>query len=479
MKDHGYTTGHIGKWHISYSAPKAEDLGFDVTQGSRISKALMKDRLKDFATNDPKDPYKLDENGFAYNQTTENALSFIQNHKAEPFFLYYATWLVHAPIQTRSERLLKKYAKQIGIDPKNKKAFSGDSTGQVNPFYAAMVEEIDYNVGRVFDYLENTEDPRWPGHQLIENTFIIFTSDNGGSEGKTGERYTDNNPLDMGKTSIKEGGTRVPFIITGPGIPTGIESEVMINGLDIYPTVLSMTGATPPTKKLDGLDLFPLLSTDPTDHSLVKTKSGKARHSMMWHFPHDALESALILDDYKLIRNYNFVNNPEKDEFELYQLYETSEGESKRVDIEEAKNLAESMPEKVQKMNQQLTNELVEMKASYPSYNPHYTGELPHKELTPTIESHKLKKDELKVFYKENGAKISQANLIYSTFGKDAGYQEWFTTPMKIKEEGPSASVKIPEGTKFFFVNLIDENNFLVSYPEVGTIKDKGKKFIK
>ena len=84
-----------------------------------------------------------------------------------------------------------------------------------------MVEELDYYMGKVFQYLKNTDDPRWPGHKLIENTFIIFTSDNGGMEGHAKEVITDNYPLDKGKISAMEGGTRVPLIITGPGHSQG------------------------------------------------------------------------------------------------------------------------------------------------------------------------------------------------------------------------------------------------------------------
>ncbi|MFC5051446.1 sulfatase [Rubritalea spongiae] len=476
MKDHGYVTGHVGKWHISYSEPKATELGFDVSYGSRVSKALMKDRLKDFATNGEDDPYKLDENGFPFNQTTENALKFLDDNKAKPFFLYYATWLVHAPIQTRSKQLLEKYAEEMGIDPADRKSFSGSSTGQVNPFYGAMVEELDYNIGRVFDYLEHTDDPRWPGHKLIENTYIIFISDNGGTEGKSYERYTDNTPLDLGKTSVKEGGIRVPFIVTGPDVPAGVETDVLANGLDIYPTVLSMVGAQQPEKRLDGLDLFQLLTNDPTDSSLVKDNNGEPRKEMMWHFPHDALESALIDGDFKLVKNYDFVKNPKQKEFELYQLYESKDGKKQRVDIEESKNLADSMPEKVRAMDAKLKAQLTEMKASYPHYNPDYPGGLPHKESVPTVSEHKIEGEELTVSFKENGAKVAQAQLIYTIMKANSGYQEWFPEPMSVK--GGRAAVKLPKGTRYFYVNLIDENNFLVSYPKISAkeSKDKAKK---
>ncbi|MGJ8671806.1 sulfatase [Rubritalea sp.] len=473
MKDNGYATGHVGKWHISYSEPKATELGFDVSYGSRISKALMKDRLKDFATNDVKDPYKLDANGFPHNQTTENALKFLGDNKAKPFFLYYATWLVHAPIQTRSEELLKKYAAEMGIDPADKKSFDGNSIGQKNPFYGAMVEELDYNIGRVFDYLDNTDDPRWPGHKLSENTFVIFTSDNGGTEGKSYERYTDNTPLDLGKTSVKEGGVRVPFIVAGPGIPAGVETDVLVNGLDIYPTVLSMAGAKQPDKQLDGLDLYPLLTKDPTNPELVKDANGESRDEMMWHFPHTALESAIIDGDFKLVKNYDFVKNPQQKEFELFQLYVSKDGKKERLDIEESKNLADSMPEKVQAMDAKLTAQLTEMKASYPHYNPESSNELPHQASVPTVLKHKLDGKVLTVDFKENGAKVTKANLIYTTQEKNAGYQEWFPVPMKLS--GSTATVKLPKGAKYLYVNLIDENNFLVSYPKSSSSDKAGK----
>jgi len=474
MKDHGYRTGYVGKWHISYSAPKAEDLGFDVSNGNRVSKALMKDRLQDFATTAEDDPYRLDENGFPFNQTTENAINFLKESKEQPFFLYYATWLVHAPIQTRSEALLKKYAEEMEIDPADKTSFDGSSTGHVNPFYAAMVEELDYNIGRFLNYLETIEDPRWPGHMLIENTYVIFTSDNGGTEGKDSERYTDNTPLDLGKTSIKEGGIRVPFIVTGPNISAGVESEVLINGLDIYPTVLGMAGAQLPEKTLDGLSLFPLLTQDPQNQELVKDAEGKVRNEMTWHFPHTAFESALIRGDYKLIRNYDFVNNSKKAPFELYQLYAQESEKRKRLDLEEAHNLADSMPELVKSMDEELTVRLAEMKASYPYYSPHYERKLPNQEKVPKVVAHRIEGNFLKVTFRENGAKVVKADLIYTTQESEKGYQEWFPAPMALKNQ--KVSIELPADTQYFFVNLIDENQFLTSYPSLKG-SSKVKKF--
>ena len=128
----------------------------------------MKDRLADFATDAPDDPFRLDANGYPFHQTNEDALTFLKESKDKPFFLYYATWLVHAPIHTRSEAHLKKYAERLGTDPAATP--KKDTPGQLNPFYASMVQELDYYLGQVFDYLGSTEDPRWPGHTLNENT---------------------------------------------------------------------------------------------------------------------------------------------------------------------------------------------------------------------------------------------------------------------------------------------------------------------
>jgi ribulose-5-phosphate 4-epimerase/fuculose-1-phosphate aldolase len=230
-----------------------------------------------------------------------------------------------------------------------------------------MVEQLDYYCGRLFDYLENTEDPRWPGHKLIENTYVIFSSDNGGMEGHSGEIITDNVPLDRGKISAMEGGTRVPLIIAGPRIPEGVQTDVMVNGLDFYPTILSLTGAKKPVgKTFDGDDLAPLLLNDPTDGSLIRNADGSVRDTMVWHFPNSAAqESSIRGGDYKLVRNYF-----DQPELELYRLYRSEGGKQLRGDIEEAKNLADAMPEKTAALNRKLTEVLTEMKASYPYNNP-------------------------------------------------------------------------------------------------------------
>jgi len=478
LKEHGYTTGHSGKWHMAidhHAFPQPEDQGFDWTRADRGARGGMKpDRIRGFATDKKGDKFKLDENGFPYHQTSEDALTFLKENKSKPFFLYYATWLVHSPIHTRSEQLLLKYCKKLNIDPTTLNAKGWEGKGQTNPFYCAMVEELDYYVGRVFNYLEETDDPRWPGHKLSENTYIIFTSDNGGMEGTRDEVYTDNHPLLRGKISAMEGGTRVPLIITGPRIPKGVQSDVMINGLDFYPTILSLVAAQKPEgKRLDGCDLTKLLQS-PQDASLVRHTDGSVRNAMVWHFPNSAaLESTIRIGGYKLIRNYGHINDPRTPELELFQLYKTVDGKQTRVDIEEAKNLATTMPEKTKAMNDQLTKELTEMKASYPYYNPHFQKPLPHKDKVCDVISHQVTGATVTVSYKENGAKVVRANLLYTLNGGDR-YEEWFRLPASLVE-GNKVTATLPIGTTHYVLNLIDENNFLRSYPDLPAMNELRK----
>jgi uncharacterized sulfatase len=434
----------------------------------------MPSRVSGFASNQKNDPFRLDENGYPYHQTSEDALTFLRENHQKPFFLYYATWLVHTPIHTRSEKLLEKYCKKLGV-----KRPEGDEgwmmKGQTNPFYCAMVEELDYYMGKVFQYLKNTDDPRWPGHKLIENTFIIFTSDNGGMEGHAKEVITDNYPLDKGKISAMEGGTRVPLIITGPCIPKGVESDVMVNGLDFYPTLLTLTGTKhPKDKNLDGCDLSDLLLKDPTNPNLVKNKDGRPRDTMVWHFPHSvAMESTIRVNGYKLVRNYNHQFDEGTTELELYQLYETDNGKQVRVDIEEANNLASQNPELTKELNERLSSILNEMDASYPYYNPQARRVGAEKNLIPKVISHKIHNETVTFSVREQGAKIVRVDLIYTNNGGKK-YEEWYRIKGKEKIKG-TISFKLPEGSTHYYLNLIDENNFLVSYPETPDYSELGK----
>ena len=462
LKPHGYVSGHVGKWHIAidhHAYPQPKDHGFDFSRSSRGATAGTKNRLTHFATRNTNDPYRLDENNFPFHKTNVDALNFIKTYKDKPFFLYYATWLVHSPIHTRSRPLLEKYCKKLGIDfPTEPKDW--DLPGQQNPYYAAMVEMLDYYVGQIFTYLKETDDPRWPGHKLIENTYIIFTSDNGGMEGHPGEIYTDNAPLDKGKINAQEGGIRVPLIITGPNIPKSVQTQVIASGMDFFPTILSWTQIPKPQNiQFDGCDLSTLLEKNPHDSSLIKDLNGEVRNSVMHHFPNSSsMHSTLRIDGWKIIRNYM----PNRPELELYQLYDE---QGKRIDIEESKNLASKFPEKAKEMNHLLQERLDEMDADYPHKNPYSHHFNKQAKSTPQALESKHSGNKVSLSYKSRGNTIKKAYLMYTLNGGQKS-EEWYR--MEVTHKESNLSVKLPPGTTHYLFNLIDDKNFLVSYPRLG-----------
>jgi len=474
LRENGYKTGHAGKWHMAhghYSFPRPLDQGFDFTthqgSGARGIQSGM-NRLKDFATDKPSDPFRLDAEGFPTDSVTEGALKFMETNKGQPFFLYYATWLVHTPIQSRSKALLDKYCQKLGVDAANRKAWPPND-GQKNPFFCAMVETLDHYVGKLVTFLETTDDPRNPGHKLIDNTYIFFSSDNGGVEGSKGEGVSDNAPLDKGKTSPKEGGVRVPFLVAGPGIPADKESDVVVNGLDFYPTILSMAGVKKPEgKNLDGANLLPLFTGAVDDASLVLDQNGKPRTDMIWHYPHGNNQSTIRAGDFKLIRNYD-TQGGKVPALELYHLVDTKDGKSARVDIEEAKNIAAEQPEKATALNTRLTEILTEMKASLPYWNPTCKPPLPNHEKVPAVTGHTVDGQTVTATFKENGARVVRADAIYTT--KDSP-GEWFRMIGEV-DNGTAKLALPPEATETF-INLIDENNFMVSYPQATAAKAEG-----
>lgn len=460
LKAEGYATGHSGKWHL---APQPREHGFDSSCQHRGVQGGMPNRLTGFATRAPNDPFRLDENGFPFDVPQDAALKFLEAKKDQPFFLYYATWLVHAPISMKSEQLLQKYVKKLGVELKPEHRDTWRQGGQTNPFYCAMVEQLDYYMGQIFRYLETTDDPRWPGHKLVENTYIILTSDNGGMENLPEHRFTENAPLANGKISTKEGGIRVPLIITGPGIAAGVQTDVMVNGLDFYPTILSLIGASKPKGAVfDGCDLTPLLTGDATNPALIRETDGRVRDTMVWHFPQMEGTSAIRVGEFKLRRSSGAGPRP----LELYRLYRTENGKQVRVDIEEEHNLAAEMPEKANELEALRTKLVAEMGGRHGYYNPDWPGELAGKDTAPRIVSHQQTGRTLTVVYEDRGAKLAYADLIYTLVGGSGGHEEWMRADMTRKGDNQVVAT-IPEGATHYFVNLVDENSFLVVYPKI------------
>lgn len=199
--------------------------------------------------------------------------------------------------------------------------------GHNNPTYAAMIYSVDESIGRVMKVLEDLK--------LVENTVLIFSSDNGGVGGYIREGImkasdiTDNAPLRSGKGSLYEGGTRDPFIIYWPGVTRpGSVCEVPTIHVDLYPTLLEIAGAARPKHVLDG-------------ESLVK----------LFRNPEAQLTRDAI---------YQLMEFLEDGQLELYNL---------RNDISETKNLAKVMPDKAKELHNRLITWRKEVGAPMPTKN--------------------------------------------------------------------------------------------------------------
>ena len=243
LKRAGYATGMFGKWHLGEQGDfHPGRRGFDeavTTQGKHVG----------FETNPPV-PHAAD--AYLADFLTDRAVDFIHRHAAEPFFLYLPHFGVHAPLEAKPE-LVKRFA---GRPP---------AGGHRDATYAAMIASVDESVGRVIRTLDD--------HGLGDRTVVIFTSDNGGVGGYAREGLinrrgdvTDNAPLRSGKGSLYEGGTRVPFIVRWPGVvPAGTACAEPTIHVDLYPTLLEITGAAAPRHVLDGESLVTLFR-DPEAH---------------------------------------------------------------------------------------------------------------------------------------------------------------------------------------------------------------------
>ena len=233
---------------------------------------------------------------------TDSAIEFIETHSDRPFFLYLAHNTVHIPLEAPAD-LVEKYENK----PK-------PAAGVNNPIYAAMIEHVDANVGRILARLDELD--------LTDNTIVIFFSDNGGlRQMYTGEGpiVTTNAPLRGEKGTLYEGGIRVPMIVRWPGV---VRSRSLCNtpvtSVDFYPTLLEIAGAANPAGQvLDGQSLIPRLrQKDPFDD-----------RALYWHYPHyhhSTPAGAIREGDWKLIE---FFENG------VSQLYNLRDDPGEQIDL--------------------------------------------------------------------------------------------------------------------------------------------------
>ena len=315
MREAGYQTAFMGKWHLgteTYYYP--EHQGFDLNvagrdygapgsyfypfKGSWRIPTTGKTLQKVTPLPGKKGDYLVD-------RLAEEAEKFIRDNANRPFFLMLSHYAVHAPLQGKPDKI-DRYEQVAGDQRQGK------------PAYAAMVESVDDSVGRVMQTLRELK--------LDKHTLVIFTSDNGGFA-----KATDNSPLRANKGSNYEGGIRVPVIVKLPGStrPGSVSHEPVIS-TDFYPTILAVTGQKlRPHQHVDGMNLAPVLTGD----------GSLERDAIYWHYPHynqhpqSFPSGAIRAGDWKLIENF------ETREVALYNL-SSDIGETNDLSSKEAAKVA-------------------------------------------------------------------------------------------------------------------------------------------
>jgi arylsulfatase A-like enzyme len=237
LQQAGYRTGLFGKWHLGFGdGHQPSQQGFDEYVDSRHPNPNRKREEPD----DPKGAFSL----------TRAACDFIQHHKDRPFLAYIAHHAIHTALEAR---------------PASLKKFEEKPKGQQHhdPLYAACTFDLDATVGIVLDKLQELG--------LEENTVVLFTSDNGGTQKSSQE------PLRGSKGGYYEGGIREPMLVRWPGVTRpGSTCDVPVSNVDFYPTFLEIAGRKPaPAQVLDGESLLPLL----------RGAAKLQREALFWHFP--------------------------------------------------------------------------------------------------------------------------------------------------------------------------------------------------
>ena len=317
LKEVGYATAHLGKWHLGQNS-SPEEHGFDFHDGNTEN-----DGPGQFEDPNPKDIFGI----------TERAVGFMreQVQRNKPFYLHLSHYAVHQPTLARESTVATFDNLPRG-------------TRHTDAAYAAMTFDLDASIGMVLAEIEKLG--------VADNTYVIFMSDNGAPGGP--RRRAENQPLAGGKSQLYEGGIRVPFIARGPGIPAGAICREAITGCDLLPTYCEWAGISCP-ESVDGTSLVPLLKSTPASFE-------RKEPSLLFHFPHYGVgravpQSALVIGKYKIVRNYEFSS------VELFDLAE---------DLSESDDLANTLPETAKELEALLDDRLKRADAQMTSPNPDY-----------------------------------------------------------------------------------------------------------
>jgi len=352
LREAGYATAFVGKWHLGSKDYYPQHQGFDINIGGDSSGAppsyFYPYKRGNRALNEL--PPGGEEGEYLTDRLTDESLKWLEANKGKPFLLYLSHYAVHTPVQSKKELTDKYKAKAEKLPeadgPKLAPVYGNFKTKMVqdNPAFAGMVQSVDESVGRVMAKLE--------GMGVADNTVVIFMSDNGGLSTVPRGGPTCNLPLRAGKGWLYEGGIREPMIVKWPGVvEAGSKCGEPVTSTDFYPTMLEMASLPlSPRQHVDGVSLMPLL------------KGGKklGRDAIYWHYPHyhgsgNRPSGAVRAGDYKLIQWY------EDGAVELYNL---------RNDIGEKTDLAQKMPEKAAELKAMLAEWLKQVKAKMPASEP-------------------------------------------------------------------------------------------------------------
>ncbi len=315
LRQAGYATGLVGKWHLDGLRNVPEKQGFDTVVGTpRRSVALASYYLP----NQIPLP-RAAEGEYLTDRLTNEAIRFVEANQDRPFFLFQSYYAVHEPIEGRRDLVAKHEARQheLGV--------------RLNPAYAAMIESIDQGVGRIAVRLDELG--------LSERTVVFFFSDNGGFSHRGAEKsgVTSNTPLRMGKGHLYEGGIRSPLIVRYPArIRPGGVSSVPVVSTDFYPTILELAGVEPKSEQsADGVSLAPLFANPATD---------LGRAAIFFHYPHrnsqgGARSGAIRMGAFKLIEFFD------DEHLELYDL---------ENDVGESSDLSSAQPETAKRLHRML-----------------------------------------------------------------------------------------------------------------------------
>ncbi len=360
LKDGGYATWHIGKWHLGGPGYYPTDHGFEVNIGGCEWGHPNKGYFAPWRIPGLPDPAP---GTYLTDYLTQAAVDLISRHPQDrPFFLNLWHYAVHTPIQAPAD-LIEKYrrkARDLGLDqmqvliegepfPFNHKKHLRVQRRiiQSDPVYGAMVENLDTNVGRVLDALERSGQ--------ADNTLVIFTSDNGGLATAEGSP-TCNRPLAEGKGWMYEGGTREPLIVRYPGITApGSRCSLPLTSPDFYPTLLEAAGLPArPEQHVDGVSFMPLLRGQAFE-----------RGPIFWHYPHYGNQGgtpgcSVRAGEWKLIEFF------EDGRLELYNLLQ---------DPGETRNLLPYAPAIAQKLHGDLMAWRQKVEARIPQPNPDWTAQ--------------------------------------------------------------------------------------------------------